>query len=55
MTKLAVINGHTKAFVIFLTNGKYMTSNYFVISMVETKRVTAKGIPTLFRLNYNDT
>ena len=55
MTELAVINGDTKAFVIFQTNGKYMTSNYFVISMAETKRVTAKGIPTLFRLSYNNT
>ena len=55
MTELAVINGDTKAFVILLTNCKYMTSNYFVISMSETKRVTAKGIPTLFRLSYNNT
>ena len=55
MTELPVINGDTKAFIIFLTNGKYMTSNYFVISMSETKRVTAKGIPTLFRLSYNNT
>ena len=54
MTELPVINGDTKAFVIFLTNGKYMTSNYFVISMSETNRVTAKGIPTLFRLSYNN-
>jgi len=45
LTELTVINGDTKAFVIFPTNGKYMTSNYFVISMSETKRVTAKGIP----------
>ena len=55
MTELAVINGDTKAFVILLTNGKYMTSNYFVISTSETKRATANGIPTLFKLSHNNT